>query len=362
MQKRFLDSDATQRRKFVSDRLPAMPLLTRPNATPDLTQRKTLSITLLIRVLHRWSFGMVCAVWLAWTPPLHAGESFSIASYNLENYLDAPESGRAVKSDASKAKVREALLQLNADIVSLQEIGSPSALRELQASLRTVGLHYSDSEFVSGPDTNIHVAVLSRFPIVARRSRANEAFLLHGHRFRVSRGIADVDVQVKPDFTLTVLAAHLKSRREVPEADQAELREQEAAILRRCIEEHLNANPNANFVVLGDLNDVRNSRSIRLLIGHGARALIDVRPAERNGDRAPDISSRLPSRNVTWTHYYAMEDAYSRIDYILVSRNMARSLDRKGTFVLAISDWGLASDHRPIVAQFSLEAGHRAPR
>jgi endonuclease/exonuclease/phosphatase family metal-dependent hydrolase len=301
----------------------------------------------------------ICVLLAAWTLPAQAGDSFSIASYNLENYVDPLETTRAVKSGPSKSKVREALLKLGADIVAIQEIGSPNALHELQKSLRDGGLIYPDTEFVSGPDTNIHVAILSRLPIVARRSHTNEAFLLHGRRFKVSRGIADVDIQVGPRFKVTLLAAHLKSRRQVPEADQSELREHEAGILRRLVAGYLDANPGANLVVLGDLNDVRNSRSTRLLIGHGAQALIDVRPAERNGDSVAGLSARLPPRNIAWTYYYATEDTYSRIDYILVSRSLAKRLDRNGTYVLAIPDWGLASDHRPIISQFSLNTEHR---
>jgi len=307
----------------------------------------------MMRVFLQSSVTAVCVVSMAGTLLIQAGETFSIASYNLENYIDTPGTGRTVKTDASKSKVREALLKLNADILALQEIGSPSALHDIQLSLRTAGLNYSESEFVFGPDTNIHVAVLSRFPILAHRPHTNEAFLLHGRRFKISRGIADVEVQVRPHFRLTLIAAHLKSRREVPEADQSELREHEAAILRRYIDEHFNADPDVNLAVLGDMNDIRNSRTIRLLIGHGTRALIDIRPAERNGDGASDFPTRLPPRNIAWTHYYATEDTYSRIDYILVGRNLAKRLDRKGTYVLTLPDWGKGSDHRPIIAAFA---------
>jgi exonuclease III len=43
------------------------------------------------------------------------------------------------------------------------------------------------------------------------------------------------------------------------------------------------------------------------------------------------------------------------MDYILLSPGLTRTCDRNGTYVLAMPDWGLASDHRPIVATFKLE-------
>ena len=55
---------------------------------------------------------------------------------------------------------------------------------------------------------------------------------------------------------------------------------------------------------------------------------------------------------VTWTHYFGREDTYSRIDYIFLSPGMAREWNAIETYVLSAPNWGLASDHRPIVATF----------
>ena len=44
----------------------------------------------------------------------------------------------------------------------------------------------------------------------------------------------------------------------------------------------------------------KDSASTKAVIGRGKAKLVDTRPAERNGDNAPD---REP-RNVAWTHYY----------------------------------------------------------
>jgi hypothetical protein len=46
------------------------------------------------------------------------------------------------------------------------------------------------------------------------------------------------------------------------------------------------------------------------------------------------------------------EDSYSRLDFILLSRSLSNEWDPNGTYVLALPNWGLASDHRPIIARF----------
>src|SRR6476659_9456742 len=71
---------------------------------------------------------------------LHA-ETFRVASYNVENYIDQPTQSRPhPKSAEAKAKVRDSLLTLKPDVIALQEIGTTNALLELRDSLKTGGL------------------------------------------------------------------------------------------------------------------------------------------------------------------------------------------------------------------------------
>ncbi len=197
------------------------------------------------------------------------------------------------------------------------------------------------------------MGVLSRFPIVARRPHTNENFLQQGRRFQVSRGFAEVDIRVNDHYTFTLITAHLKSRRAVEYGDEAELREQEALLLRQKIEARLAANPDANLVVLGDFNDTKDTKPVRTVIGQGRTRLVDARPAEQNGDDALPPNPRWDPRNVTWTHFYGKEDSYERIDYLLVSPGMAREWDKSATRILKLPNWGVGSDHRPIIAGFA---------
>jgi len=229
-------------------------------ATPDVYQptvnpSKKLFVSIIFLAVFSWA----ASSWSA--------EIFHIATFNLENYLDVDVGTRHAKPAASKAKIRDTILAIKPEVIAFQEMGSTNALLELRSSLKSAGLDYPHWEQITGYDTNIHVAILSKFPFTARHPHTNDAFLLSGRRFRVSRGFAEVDIQVNSNYSFTLITAHLKSRRPVPEADEAELREQEAIVLREKINAKLAANPNANIVVVGDLNDVQNSPSTKVVMG-----------------------------------------------------------------------------------------------
>lgn len=281
-------------------------------------------------------------------------ETFRVAAYNVENYLDKPtESRKNIKSDAAKAKVRETILAMKPDVIAFEEMGALSALLELRDALKKDGLDLPHYEHVPGFDTNIHVCVLSKFPIVARRSHTNANFLLNGRRFQVSRGFTEVDIKVNDKYQFTLLGAHLKSRRQIADADEAELRLEEAKILRGIVDKHLAANPDVNLVVLGDFNDTYNTKGVKEIVGTGKNRLVDTRPAEQNGDNLPNPANpRYFPRNESWTHYYGVEDSYSRIDYIMLSPGMAKEWVKDQSYIPVIPNWGQASDHRPVLATF----------
>ncbi|MBI3192755.1 MAG: endonuclease/exonuclease/phosphatase family protein, partial [Pedosphaera parvula] len=176
-------------------------------------------------------------------------------------------------------------------------------------------------------------------------------------RLQAKRGFAEVDIQVSPNYRLTLLTTHLKSKLATPEADEEEMREQEALLLREKVDAIFKATPDANLIVLGDFNSTKDSRALRSIIGRGRTALVDTRPAEKNGDDAAPANPRWDPAAITWTHFYGKEDSYSRIDYILLSAGMAKEWRRDGTFIVRLPNWGVGSDHRPIVAEFAAEEG-----
>jgi len=303
-----------------------------------------------------WKYPVVVVLLMGFSSGATFAEIFRVATYNVENYLDRPtESRHSVKSPEARAKVRESIRAMKPDVLALEEMGTTNALLELRVSLKADGLDFPFWEHVQGADTNIHLAVLSRFPIVVRHPHTNDLFLLDGRRFRVERGFAEVEIQTATNFAFTLIVAHLKSRRPVPDADESQERLGEAKILRGIIDEHFKASPMARLVVLGDFNDVKDSDPVKTVIGRGRFMLTATRPAERNGDNAPAENSNYDPRNVTWTEYYGKEDAYTRMDYIFISPALARDWVKEQTYIPTIPNWGVASDHRPIVAAFKTE-------
>lgn len=277
---------------------------------------------------------------------------FTICTYNLENYIDHFNPGRPIKSVEARAKAQQIIASVKPDILAVQEIGLESALADLLEGLRRNGLDYRYWVRAGGWDTNIFIAVLSRYPIVSKTLHTNETYLLHNRRFQLSRGFIEVTIAVTEDYKFTLFNAHLKSRREVAWADQAAMRLEEAKLLRQKIVQLLEQDPQANIAVVGDFNDTKDSKPVQTIVGQGRFRLIDTRPAERNGDRGYRAHQSESPRTITWTHYYAPADIYQRIDYILVSPGMAKEWLPEQSFVVTSPDWGVASDHRPVVAAF----------
>ena len=127
---------------------------------------------------------------------------------------------------------------LGADLLALQEIGSPAALEELRRDLKSEGLDYPASAFLEAADRERHVALLSRRPFLAVRPHPDLAFAYRGGQERVKRGLLEAVVATE-EGDLTVFVVHLKSRLTEREDDPeaADRRVAEAAAVRACIRE-----------------------------------------------------------------------------------------------------------------------------
>lgn len=284
----------------------------------------------------------------------HAGEQQQITfvAWNVRNYAlkPPPDSGApTAKSPESVEAVVRTLAALKPDIVGLCEIGSRRDLSDLQRRLRRAGLPLQHSTWVDGADRHRHLALLSRFPLGRIDHDAKTAFPLGGQPRRIQRGILDAEVKAAPGFVLRILGVHLKSRREVPEFDQAEFRRAESLVLRRRVEQILSADPDLPLLVFGDFNDTKNSPVVRDVLGRRGSpvALTALNLPDRHGDQ--------------WTYHWLETDEYSRIDFVMVSNALRPLVNRRASRVHRDKSWRTASDHRPLVVALTIPAPHEKP-
>ncbi len=265
-----------------------------------------------------------------------------VASYNVENYLkmercvDGKTLADAPKPEKEIAAVIDVIKEINPDILGIVEMGDEPTLEEFCAKLKAAGLDYPNKEWVKGTDAVRHVALLSRFPIVARSSRDDVPFELNGKQARIGRGILDVTVKLADNYLLHLVGAHLKSRREVPEFDQVEMRAKEAWHLRNHLDKILQANPEEKLLLFADMNDTKNEYPVKELLG-----------AARDPIRMKDLFL-TDNYGYRWTHYWPAADIYSRIDYLMVSQGLWPDINMDKSGISSSRVWYKGSDHRAI--------------
>lgn len=271
------------------------------------------------------------------TPPDAVSGSFTpftFITYNVKNWLishQAPE-----KSVEAKAAISELLAGGNPDVIGLCEIGSEADVAEIQAMLRAAGVDLPHLHHTGGEDRVRHLAILSRFPILSTES---PDLRLRGMEQSMQRGILDATLDVG-GRQVRFIGLHLKSKRIVPDFDQGTIRMAEAQHARRHIDTILTENPGAAVVAYGDFNDTTRSLSTRAIYG----------TYRTPGYMTPVHVS--DSRGETWTHRYAMQDSYTRIDFVTISSGLRRHVKKDKSRIIDDPLWETASDHRPVLVRF----------
>ena len=276
------------------------------------------------------------------TAPIAAGKDFVFAGYNIANYAPVLTLGRKKpgKTPEAAAAVVRIVKEISPDILGVCEMGPPVQFDDFRKRLSDAGLGYTDFEFVNGADPDRHLALASRFPIVAHQSMPDVSYESNGVREKVKRGFLDVTVRINDHFLLRILGAHFKSKRPGPEGEEDLLRRNEAHLLRNHISEILATDPTVNLLVYGDFNDTKDQPAIQEIAGRRgtSEALAELALTDNLGDR--------------WTHYWKVDDVYARIDYIFVDRALSPHVLHDQSYVYRVSNWNDASDHRPVVAAF----------
>lgn len=254
------------------------------------------------------------------------------------------EKNRAKKLEEASAKVAEVLKQINADILTLTEVGDKEDLEVLVAELKNQGVSYEYWEVCDCKDsfTQQHVAVLSKYPIrdvwYEIPGRAIYLEELDGDtegETGISKGLkATVVVNEKE---LDVFVFHLKSERGGFDSDAKRLAQ--ASIARRAIVKQLNQG--REVIVTGDLNSEKRSPSI-----YRIRGFDDIyEDLIQTGN-----SEYFENTDVRWTYNYKGEP--EQIDHILVSPGIS-SKSKIKTSIIAIED-EIVSDHNPVIVKLEL--------
>ena len=256
------------------------------------------------------------------------------------------KNGKRIGESEKPAKEKEALVRIitaaNPDILGFCEIGLPEDLRELQNRLKTAGLDLPHFRHASGADETRHLGILSRFPILPATPAPNLDYTLQGKSMTMSRGILDAPINVH-GHPFRFLGVHLKSKREIPEADQELMRRNEAYLLRKHADRVFEDSPAPYLVVYGDLNDTRRTTPVRSIQGAYNS------PSYLAAITHPD------SRGEVWTHFWEYQHLYSRFDFLLVSKPLRKAIDNQACRLLDEPLWATASDHRALLTVFELD-------
>ncbi|MGE9269379.1 MAG: endonuclease/exonuclease/phosphatase family protein [Verrucomicrobiales bacterium] len=268
--------------------------------------------------------------------------SLRFIAYNVENWLtmDRYINGERQKSKGKPEEETEAATRLlsryQPDVLGICEIGTAEDLKDLQSRLKDAGLDLPHSHHTGGFDPTRRLALLSRLPITSVERHEELEYTLEAKTRGMGRGIIDATVETRLG-PVRFLGVHLKSKREIPEADQEMMRRAEAHLVRAHADHILTAEPDAKLIVYGDFNDSRQSSSVRTLRGPG------------KGPLSLKMTYLKDSRGETWTHFWSYQDIYSRFDYVLFSEPLLDLADFESCRILDDPEVMEASDHRPLL-------------
>ena len=175
-----------------------------------------------------------------------------IATYNVENLFDLEKKGYKYKEyqpykkslwNKKNYKIKlnnlsTVIKDINADIISLQEIHSKKALLDLRFTLKQKGLYYKYYSIADKKNTAIKVAILSKLPFVYSK----ELTVTHSYKYR---NILETKFKIN-DKELYIFTNHWKSK-----AGPESMRVRSAKILRDRIEQ---IGYEKNIIILGDFN------------------------------------------------------------------------------------------------------------
>ncbi|MDP6962706.1 MAG: endonuclease/exonuclease/phosphatase family protein [Planctomycetota bacterium] len=258
-------------------------------------------------------------------------------SWNIENFFDhhddpyRNEGNTRTVSESRMARLAVAINSMNADVIALQEVENRGLLEEFNRNYLN-GLGYEVVLFEGNDKRGIDNAVLSRLPIEAVTSYRHSDYQdSNGVTRRFGRDL--LRVSIGGDFNTDVYVVHFKSQSGGEKSDVK--REAEAAKALAIIEAEVKLNPNYQFVIAGDFNEVPSEPSVKMFVDAGF----------------------VDSCAGTDKYTYNKKPYLSRIDFVLCSAKLAQKI----SFADIIQSMpGLSlkcvSDHYPVWVEFETKS------
>ncbi|MBU0617049.1 MAG: endonuclease/exonuclease/phosphatase family protein [Planctomycetes bacterium] len=282
-------------------------------------------------------------------PKVHVkfGESFDLSPARREIW-DQPGYRDQKFSDAAQA-VAKTIVEINADVIGLEEVGSEQDVTELLEEVRKLGLDYSHCVVGSPVEERTYQnnAVFSRFaledpisPIPGREAYDTELDDPEAEAWTgVRKGLRVTFRAHGQTFHMYVL--HLTSERGGHEADTRRIAE--ASIVRRHYLPLLTAGE--HVIVIGDLNDRRNEPAIRRIRGRD-----DIQPDLIQTGRYYYFDR--DEWDTRWT--YNFRGTRNQIDHILLSESIEQRCSRIRSRTINHGS-ALVSDHLPFIVRLNLK-------
>ena len=260
-----------------------------------------------------------------------AAKRFTVAFLDLSEKLDEPPAPLTPKRVEIAARELSAA---SADAVILSGLASE---KDRDAMRKALGPAYVFAATAAGPAPNGLLALFAK-------TKPGKCEIVSGKKYNIKK---NTPVPVGNDFILAtfdiagykleILAALLKDHSKHPVHSQTDMRRYEARELRKVVTAILRKNPEANILVVGNMNDTCGKSPLMALYSRRSklkRRLFDLRPVDH--------------LNVAWTAVDEKKDEYERYDYLLASSGLVPEIITSSLTIERDKEWRGASAHRPL--------------
>ena len=300
-----------------------------------------------------------------------AGAARKLTAVTTSDVADRVDDVFNVLSEDDRTLTAQALAATRADLCALQEVENLVTLTAFHNRylMRWSPHPYPTRILHEGNDSRgIDVALLSRIPVIREISHAARTYDdlgvtppkgVPGNSRAFRRDCLEVDV-LRDGKSLTVFICHFKSMHGGRQ-ETRKIRAAEARSVRALIEQRFHDPANADWIILGDLNDYTELDGIPVH-DHGLNAWTE------DGFAIDLAQETVPDPLMRWSHYYPRHKTYAALDHIFLSPRMARINRQSSTrYIRAGAPWRCqrhtgyrlpgvgwsnpkASDHCPLVA------------